>query len=223
MAVAGVLAGPYTPSWFDGAEPCTRGSAPCPVDVDPVLALRALSWTAWGGLVLVLAGIALAASLLARHDEHPTVASTGDGLGAARRRLAHVGVAGVVTAPAAAVGAWTTLLAGLGSSAQLALAAAVGTWLGLGRLLELVHRGLGRARGAATAYLLSLAIGGLSCLAMWCVLVARGPRGWWSGVVVAGLVAAAGTGLGDRVAWDRRPAARTVCSARRTVRRPAPT
>ncbi|MGZ4718717.1 MAG: hypothetical protein ACXWCB_18660, partial [Acidimicrobiales bacterium] len=41
MLVAGVVAGPYTPSWFDGTEACTR--TPCAVDVDPQLALRVLS------------------------------------------------------------------------------------------------------------------------------------------------------------------------------------
>jgi MFS family permease len=205
MVLAGVVAGPYTPSWFDGTEACTR--APCPVDVDPQLALRVLSWATWGGLLLVVAGAGLAAALLARREEGPTGPATA-GSFRGRRALLHSGTAGVVTAVVVTVGASASLMAGLAASSQLALAAAVGAWLGLGRLLELVHRGLGRARGAATAYLLSLVVAGLSGLAMATVLVAR--EAWWAGVGTAGLVASVVTGLSGTVAWDRWPAVRAL-------------
>ncbi|SER63081.1 Protein of unknown function [Pedococcus cremeus] len=207
MLVAGVVAGPYTPSWFDGAEACTR--TPCPVDVDPQLALRVLSWATWGGLLLVVAGAGLAAALLAHRDEGPTGPATASSF-RGRRALLHSGTAAVVTAVVVTVGASASLMAGLAASSQLALAAAVGAWLGLGRLLELVHRRLGRARGAATAYLLSLAVAALSGLAMATVLVAREADAWWAGVGTAGLVAAGVTALADRVAWDRWPAVRAL-------------
>lgn len=205
MVLAGVVAGPYTPSWFDGTEACSR--TPCPVDVDPQLALRVLSWATWGGLLLVVAGAGLAAALLARREEGPTGPATA-GSFRGRRALLHSGTAGVVTAVVVTVGASASLMAGLAASSQLALAAAVGAWLGLGRLLELVHRGLGRARGAATAYLLSLVVAGLSGLAMATVLVAR--EAWWAGVGTAGLVASVVTGLSGTVAWDRWPAVRAL-------------
>jgi hypothetical protein len=204
MLVAGVAAGPYTPSWFDGAEACT--DTPCPVDVDPQLALRTLSWAGWSGLVLVVAATGLAASLLARRDDGPTPA---DGV-RTRGVVAHAGVAGAVTAAVVTVGAWASLMAALAASPQLALAAAVGAWLALGRLLELVHRRLGRARGAVTAYLLSLAVAGLSGVAMPTVLVAREADGWWAGVATAALVAVVATGVGDAVAWDQWHGARVV-------------
>lgn len=209
MLAAGVLAGPYTPSWFDGTQPCTRSSAPCPADVDPQLALRALSWAAWGGLVLVLGGVALVASLLTGRDVDPTEPSAEQSLHT-RRSLAHAGVAGGVTAIVVAVGAGAAFMAALAASSQLAAGVAVGAWLGLARVLELAHGRLGRARGAATAYLLALAVAGLSCLAMATVIVTWEADAWWAAVGVAGLVGALATGAGDTVAWDRQPAARTV-------------
>ena len=208
MLGAGVLAGPYTTSWFDGTAPCSRFRAPCPVDVDPALALRTLSWTAWAGLLLVLAGAGTAAAALARRDEEPDPGSADTFRG--RRALAHSAAAGALTAAVVTTGAAASLMATLASSSHLGLAAAIGTWLGLARVLELAHGRLGRARGAATAYLLALAVAGLSCLAMATVLVIREADAWWAGVGVAGLVGALATGVGDTVAWDREPSARTV-------------
>lgn len=209
MVVAGLVAGPYTPSWFDPDDPCPRGS-PCPGDAESALVLRFLSWVTWSGAVLTAVGVALAAWVLTRRAPADSPRRPSHPWGV----VAHVCIAGVVTSVLVAVSGVASLIAALGVSELLGLATLAGSWVLLGHLLDALDRDLGRQPGAGMAYLSSLAVAGLAALATVAVVVAgRGDEDYWSAVAAAGLVAAAATLLTDVVPWERWPAARVLPAA----------
>ncbi len=205
VVVAGLWAGPYTPPWFDPDDPCPRGAS-CPSDAESAQALRALSWVTWWGAVVLVVGIVLAAWALSGRTPTAAPGRPPDAL----RTTAHAAVAGVVATTTLAVGGIASFAAALAVSPQLGLAVAAGWWLLLANALEGLDRALGRRPGVATAYLVSLVVAALAIAAVVATAVRRDAADYWWAVTAAGLVAAAGTLLGDIVPWERWPAARAL-------------
>ena len=188
MTVAGWWAARYTPFWFDPGETCLSRS-PCYGEAESVAALRTLSWVAWAGLLLVVAGVALSARALPSTPGHTLAGPSrwGHALGAA-------GVAG----GAALLGGLVTVFAVLGMSTQLGWAVVVGTWIGLARVLEELDRALGRrARGARASYLLAMAAGLIGLVGGAVSAGSTRSVGW--GLVAGCVTVAAVTALGDAV------------------------